>query len=160
MAVVGSVAASLGPNQPMVVLPAPSPVTMTEPSTTLVPRMSMLPATTTPISVLGALAGSVNDPISTLVCGATSVAVWSAWLSNSVAPVNSSEFVKCVYAVGLSVAIGPLIVQLLKRRLLPSLNPCELVAVSAVFSLNEPLFMRLDQFIPSPGLVVVEPPEV
>src|SRR5690242_11187776 len=98
----GSVLASLGPNQPCVVFPAPSPVMMIEPSTTLEPRMSRLPATTTPVSVLGALAGSVNEPISMLTCGATMVAV--VWplagsvhlLSNLVAPVNSQELVKWV----------------------------------------------------------------
>src|SRR5947208_2946221 len=90
----GSVLESLGPNHPWVVLPAPSPVTMIDPSTTLWPRTSMLPATHTPTSVLGAAAGSVNEPISMFVCGHMRVAVWSAWLSNTVAPVNSHELEK------------------------------------------------------------------
>ena len=83
----------------------------------------MLPATTTPTSVLGAWSGSVNEPISMFVCGATIVAVWSAVLLNSVAPVNSHELVKWVYAVGTSEAIGPLIVQLSNRRLFPCEKP-------------------------------------
>src|SRR3954471_582142 len=99
---------------------------MIEPSTTLDPRISRLPATTTPVSVLGACDGSVNEPISIFTCGATIVAVVcpldgsSHLLSKVVAPVNSHEFVKWVYAVGTSLASGPLMVQLLKRRLLPS----------------------------------------
>src|SRR5687768_5575853 len=129
---VGTVAESDGPNQPNVALPAPMPVMMIDPSTTLEPRMSRLPATTTPIRVLGAAAGSVNEPISMFVCGQTIVAVLSSTLLKSVAPVNSHELVKCVYAVGTSVASGPLKVQSLKRMLLPSLNPCELAAVSGV----------------------------
>src|SRR3954464_16005150 len=96
---------------------------MIDPSTTLEPRMSRLPATTTPVSVLGAFDGSVNEPISTFVCGITRVAVWSNLLSKTVAPVNSIEFAKCVYAVGASDATGRLIVQLLNRRLLPSEKP-------------------------------------
>src|SRR5438552_17336600 len=115
MADEGSVLASDGPNQPCVVLPAPSPVTMIEPSTTLVPRMSMLPATTTPLSVLGALLGSVNEPISKLVCGQTMVAVSSTWLLNVVEPVNSIELPQCVYAVGTPDASGPVIEQLCTR---------------------------------------------
>lgn len=96
MALVASVLESLGPNQPWVVLPAPSPVTMIDPSTTLLPRISMLPVTQTPISVLGAAAGSVKEPISMFVFGQRSVAVWSAWLSKSVEPVNSQELPKWV----------------------------------------------------------------
>src|SRR5213593_401512 len=148
---VGSVLASLGPNQPCVVFPAPSPVMMIEPSTTLDPRMSRLPATITPVSVLGAWDGSVNDPISMLTCGATMVAVvWplvgsTHLLSKVVAPVNSQELVKWVYAVGTSDVSGPLIVQLLKRRLFPSVKPYELAAVRVVLLLKLPDFMRCDQ---------------
>src|SRR2546425_1594090 len=94
MGAVGSVLASDAPNQPSVVLAAPLPVTMIEPSTVLEPRMSRLPATTTPVSVLGALAGSVKEPISMLVCGQTMVAVVSKVLLNMVAPVNSQELAK------------------------------------------------------------------
>src|SRR5688572_8698822 len=117
------VSPSLGPNQPWVVLAAPSPVTMIDPSTVLLPRMSMLPATTTPTSLLGAVEGSLNEPISMFVCGATIVAVVSATLSNRVAWVNSQELVKWLYAVGLSDAIGPLMTQLSNRRLFPRLKP-------------------------------------
>src|SRR5688572_12116346 len=108
---------------------------MIDPSTMLDPRMSMLPATTTPVSVLGALEGSVNEPISMFVCGATMVAVVCPLesvhlLSKYVAPVNSHELAKWVYAVGTELASGPFIVQLLNRRLLPFWNPAELPAVS------------------------------
>src|SRR3954469_20118376 len=114
MALDGSVLASLGPNHPWVVLPAPSPVTMIDPSTVLVPRMSMLPATTTPFSVLGAALGFVNEPILMFVFGQTMVAVSSTWLSNRVEPVNSQELLKWVYAVASVPASGPLNVQLWK----------------------------------------------
>src|SRR3982751_2552688 len=153
--VVASVASSRGPNQPCVVLPAPSPVMMIDPSTMLAPRMSRLPATTTPCSVLGAFDGSVNEPISMFVCGRTIVAVvWPLCgsihlLSNIVAPVNSIEFVKCVYAVGTSDASGPLIVQLLNRRLLPASKPCEFDVVRTVSALNVPDFIFFDQVEPS-----------
>src|SRR3954469_9990619 len=127
---VGSVLASDEPNQPSVVLAAPLPVTMIDPSIVLDPRMSRLPATTTPVNVLGALAGSVNEPISILVCGQIIVAVASKVLLNIVAPVNSHELAKWEYAVGTSLASGPLNVQLLKRRLLPLSKACELTVVS------------------------------
>src|SRR3954469_10449658 len=122
---------------------------MIDPSTSVLPWMSMLPATTTPTSVLGAAVGSRNEPISMFVCGATIVAVWSAVLLNIVAPVNSHELVKWVYADGTSDAIGPFIVQLSNRRLFPCANPYEFVEVSTVVLLNEPLFIRCDQVMPS-----------
>src|SRR3954453_18799352 len=95
MGAVGSVLASDAPNHPSVVLAAPLPVTMIEPSIVLEPRMSRFPPPPPPLSVLGALAGSVNEPISIFVCGQTIVAVVSNVLLNIVAPVNSQELAKC-----------------------------------------------------------------
>src|SRR4051794_34538067 len=115
---------------------------MIDPSTVLVPRMSMLPATTTPLSVLGAALGLVKEPISMLVLGQTMVAVSSAVLSKRVAPVNSQELEKWVYAVAAGPASGPWNVQLWKRMLLPSANPYEFAEVNTVVLAKLPLFMR------------------
>src|SRR5215217_638445 len=150
----GSDAPSLLPQYDRVVLPAPSPVTIRDPSITVLPRMSMLPATTTPTIVLGASAGFVNEPISMFTCGATSVAVWSTLLLNMVAPVNSHVLAKWVYAVAYAPIRGPLNVQSLNRRLLPSVKPYELVAVRVVVLAKEPLLMRFAQVMPSSLLVV------
>src|SRR5262245_42042756 len=137
---------------------------MIEPSTLLVPRMSMLPATTTPLSVLGAALGLVNEPISMLVFGQTMVAVSSAWLSNSVEPVNSQELEKWVYAVAAGPASGPLNVQFWKRMLFPFCEPFVIIwlvpgvpeAISTlVFAkLPLPVTFVFDQVMPSSLFVV------